>query len=99
MGGYGANHEALCQGEDTEEDEVAGSLAAHVTVAGTDEHEQQHQAHHQRQDVQPLVFSAAITMIGLLVLMLSMLLYRPELLDRGDHEDSDDSEGDGQLGT
>ena len=65
MGGDGANHEALCQGEDTEEDEVAGSLAAHVTAAGTDEHEQHHQTHHQRQDVQPLVFSAAITTIGL----------------------------------
>jgi hypothetical protein len=33
MGGDGANHKALCQGEDTEEDEVAGSLAAHVTLA------------------------------------------------------------------
>ena len=46
MGGDGAHHEALCQGEDTKEDEVAGSFAAHVfRAAGTNQREQHHKAH------------------------------------------------------
>ena len=59
MGGDGANHEALCQGEDTEEDEVAGGFAAHVTAAGADQHEQHHKADNHREEEEPLVFSAA----------------------------------------
>ena len=61
MGGQGANHEALCQGEDSEEDEVAGSLAAHVVrAAGADQRKHHHEGYYQRQDVKPRVFSAAI---------------------------------------
>ena len=69
-GGDGANHEALCQGEDTEEDEVAGGFAAHVTAAGADQHEQHHKADNHREEEEPLVFSAANKIM--LVSMLSI---------------------------